>query len=101
VETKTKPTAEVAAARKAAALKKAAAHKAAASQRLLNKHEVLAIVGISYPTLWNWMRSEKFPRSRVVGGKSMWISTEVDEWLQQLAVRPLKGDAPVEHPSVP
>jgi predicted DNA-binding transcriptional regulator AlpA len=37
-----------------------------------------------------------FPRARVVGGKSMWLSSEIDEWLASLPVRPLKGDAPVE-----
>jgi predicted DNA-binding transcriptional regulator AlpA len=61
--------------------------------RLLNRHEVLALAGCSYPTLWAWMRAGKFPRSRIVGGKSMWLSTEIDEWLANLPLRPLKGDA--------
>jgi predicted DNA-binding transcriptional regulator AlpA len=61
--------------------------------RLLSKREVLAIVGVSYPTVWSWMRHGKFPRSRVVGGKSMWLSTEVEAWLAALPVRRLKGDA--------
>jgi predicted DNA-binding transcriptional regulator AlpA len=65
------------------------AHRA----HLLNRHEILAVVGCSYPTLWAWMRAGKFPRSRVVGGKSMWLSTEIDEWLANLPVRTLKGDA--------
>jgi predicted DNA-binding transcriptional regulator AlpA len=63
--------------------------------RLLDKHEVMAIANCSYPTLWAWMRAGTFPRSRIVGGKSMWLSTEIDEWLAQLPVRRLKGD-PVE-----
>jgi predicted DNA-binding transcriptional regulator AlpA len=62
--------------------------------RLMPKREVLAITGCSYPTLWEWMRAGKFPRSRVVCGKSMWISTEVEAWMQNLPVRRLKGDAP-------
>jgi predicted DNA-binding transcriptional regulator AlpA len=61
--------------------------------RLLSKREVLAIVGVSYPTLWSWMRQGKFPRSRVVGGKSMWLSTDIEAWLATLPVRKLKGDA--------
>jgi predicted DNA-binding transcriptional regulator AlpA len=68
------------------------AHKVRAAPALLNRHEVLAVVGCSYPTLWTWMRAGKFPRSRIVGGKSMWLSTEIDEWLANLPVRPLKGD---------
>jgi predicted DNA-binding transcriptional regulator AlpA len=65
-------------------------------QRLLNKYEVMTITGLSYPTLWAWMRDDRFPRSRIVGGKSMWLSTEIDGWLAGLPVRPLKGDAPDE-----
>jgi predicted DNA-binding transcriptional regulator AlpA len=38
------------------------------------------------------MRDGKFPRSRVVGGKSMWLSTEIDAWIAGLPVRQLKGD---------
>jgi predicted DNA-binding transcriptional regulator AlpA len=53
----------------------------------------MTITGLSYPTLWQWMRDGRFPRSRIVGGKSMWLSTEIDAWLAGLPVRPLKGDA--------
>ena len=38
------------------------------------------------------MRAGTFPRSRIAGGKSKWLSTEVDAWLAALPVRPLKGD---------
>ena len=47
----------------------------------------------SYPTIWAWMRAGKFPRARIVGGKSMWLTSEVDAWLAALPVRKLKGDA--------
>jgi predicted DNA-binding transcriptional regulator AlpA len=63
--------------------------------RLLSKPEVLAITGTSYPTLWQMMRDGRFPRARIHGGRSMWLSTEID-WLAGLKVRPLKGDAPSE-----
>jgi predicted DNA-binding transcriptional regulator AlpA len=61
--------------------------------RLLSKHEICAIAGVSYPTIWAWMRAGEFPRSRVAGGRSMWVSAEVEAWLNSLPVRPLKGDA--------
>ena len=61
--------------------------------RLLDKHAVMAIADCSYPTLWAWQRAGKFPRSRVVGGKSMWLSTDIDAWLAALPIRKLKGDA--------
>jgi predicted DNA-binding transcriptional regulator AlpA len=62
--------------------------------RLLDKAEVLAIVNVSFPTVWAWMRAGTFPRSRIVGGKSMWLSTDIEQWLATLPVRPLKGDKP-------
>jgi predicted DNA-binding transcriptional regulator AlpA len=65
-------------------------------ERLLTKYEVMTITGASYPTLWAWMRDGRFPRSRIVGGRSMWLSHEIDAWLAGLPVRPLKGDAPDE-----
>jgi len=61
---------------------------------LLSKRQVLAIINVSYPTLWSWMRQGKFPRSRVVGGKSMWVSTEIESWMAALPRCRLKGDPP-------
>jgi predicted DNA-binding transcriptional regulator AlpA len=60
---------------------------------LLTKQEILAITKKTYPTIWTWMMAGKFPRSRIVGGSSMWLSSEVADWLAGLQVRPLKGDA--------
>ena len=77
-----------------------AAHRSQAPPRLLSKSEILAITNVTFPTIWQWMRDGKFPRSRVSGGsassKSMWLSTEIEDWLAGLPVRPLKGDAPSE-----
>jgi predicted DNA-binding transcriptional regulator AlpA len=64
--------------------------------RLLSKAEVLAVVGISYPALWKWMRDGKFPRSRLVGNKSMWLSTDIAAWLTALPPCRLKGDSPAD-----
>ena len=61
---------------------------------LLPKRQVLAIINVSYPTLWSWMRQGKFPRARAVGGRSMWLSSEIEAWLAALPVRKLKGDEP-------
>jgi predicted DNA-binding transcriptional regulator AlpA len=68
------------------------ASRAPPDTRLLSKPEVLAIANVTYPTLWAWMRAGGFPRSRVVGGRSMWLSTEVEAWLAELPIRHLKGD---------
>jgi predicted DNA-binding transcriptional regulator AlpA len=64
--------------------------------RLLGKPEVCAIAGVTFPTIWAWMRQGRFPRARVIGGansKSVWLSTEIDTWMVALPRRPLKGDA--------
>jgi predicted DNA-binding transcriptional regulator AlpA len=60
--------------------------------RLLAKRDVLAIANVTFPTIWAWMRAGKFPRARAVGGKSMWLSPEIEAWLASLPIRQLKGD---------
>ena len=60
--------------------------------RLLDKSQICKITSVTYPTIWAWMRAGKFPRARAVGGKSMWLTSEVDAWLAALPVRKLKGD---------
>jgi predicted DNA-binding transcriptional regulator AlpA len=61
--------------------------------RLLSKPEVLQITGRTYPTIWAWMRAGTFPRSRMCGSRTVWLSTDIEAWLTALPVRPLKGDA--------
>jgi predicted DNA-binding transcriptional regulator AlpA len=61
--------------------------------RLIGKPEVLERVNVTFPTLWLWMREGKFPRSRDVGGKAVWVESEIDSWIEGLPIRRLKGDA--------
>jgi predicted DNA-binding transcriptional regulator AlpA len=72
----------------------AAQAKASAGQKLqfLSKVEVLDLVPVSYVTIWNWMRSGAFPRSRKVGGKIMWLKHEIDAWMASRPIAALKGD---------
>jgi prophage regulatory protein len=59
----------------------------------MSRREVLDQVGVTYPTLWRWMQAGYFPRSRTIGGqKTAWIETEVEKWINELPVAPLKGD---------
>jgi predicted DNA-binding transcriptional regulator AlpA len=60
--------------------------------RLISKAEVLRRIGVSYPTIWKWMRDENFPRSRNLGGKSAWIESEVTAWIRNCPVVKLKGE---------
>jgi prophage regulatory protein len=61
--------------------------------KLLFKAQVLERVGLSYTTIWKWMRQGNFPRSRVAGGKTCWIESEINAWIEARPVRKLKGDA--------
>jgi prophage regulatory protein len=60
--------------------------------RLLDKQEVCNIVGATFPTVWAWMQKGDFPRSRIVGGKSKWFSSDIEEWMRNLPIRKLKRD---------
>jgi predicted DNA-binding transcriptional regulator AlpA len=65
--------------------------------QLLTRQEIMAITGLSYPTIWQRMREGRFPLSREVGGKAMWRAIEVDAWISALPVtslKPLKVAAP-------
>jgi predicted DNA-binding transcriptional regulator AlpA len=63
-----------------------------APPRLLDRVQVCEIVNVTFPTLWSWMRAGTFPRSRCVGAKSMWLSSDVEAWIASLPLRRLKGD---------
>lgn len=63
--------------------------------RLLDRHAVCALVGVSYPTIWAWTRAGKFPPARVIGGgnRVRWRSDEINAWLAGLPQSKLKGNA--------
>jgi predicted DNA-binding transcriptional regulator AlpA len=61
---------------------------------LMSKAEVCAAVGRSYQHLWTLMRAGRFPRSRLVGTRPMWLRTEIEQWAANLPLVRLKGDAP-------
>jgi len=59
--------------------------------RLLSKAEVLERVGgVTFVTLWGWMREGKFPAARSLGGKSVWVEAEVEAWIKTLPMREYK-----------
>lgn len=64
--------------------------------RLYGRREIVALTGRTYPSLWAMACRGEFPRGRIVGGKSMWLASEIEAWLAALPVRPLKGDASPE-----
>jgi predicted DNA-binding transcriptional regulator AlpA len=50
-----------------------------ADARLISRGEVIGRTGLSYPTIWQWMREGKFPRSRDVGGRAMWLASDIEK----------------------
>jgi hypothetical protein len=62
---------------------------------LIDKREVLAIIGCTYPVVWEWQRDGRFPLGHTVVGKTMWHALAIADWLDGLPVRPVKAaDAP-------
>jgi predicted DNA-binding transcriptional regulator AlpA len=62
---------------------------------LLDKHEITAITGTSFVTVWDWMRKGKFPPGITVVGKTKWRASEIADWLGNLPLARLKpSDAP-------
>ena len=69
-----------------------AASTVAANKRLLFKDEVLERVGgVSFVSLWRWMRDGKFPVAREVGGQSAWLESDIDAWMQSRPLRQYKS----------
>lgn len=67
--------------------------------RLLSRRQLLERVSLSYVTIWKRMQTGDFPRSRQVGGKCVWLESEIDEWIDNLPLVRLRGDA--DPPTVP
>lgn len=66
------------------------------SSRLIFKPELLRLIGVSYGSIFSWMRAGKFPLAIEIGpgGRSCkiaWVRTEVEEWL---AARPRRRIKP-------
>jgi prophage regulatory protein len=62
--------------------------------RLLCRAEVCAMTSLTYPSIWKKMQDGEFPRSRQVApGRVGWLYDEVVEWIRNLPIALLKGDA--------
>lgn len=52
------------------------------SERLMRIREVLQIVGVARPTLYQWMARDAFPRPLKLGGAAVaWREREIRDWL--------------------
>lgn len=68
-------------------------------EALLSKRQVLDLVGVSYSTLWSWMRLDGFPKPMRLSSKVIrWRAGEVDRWLKQKSRQEYKEPEPYEQP---
>jgi predicted DNA-binding transcriptional regulator AlpA len=63
--------------------------------RLIYKSELLELIGVSYGSIFSWMRAGKFPVAREIGPggrgtRIAWIESEVHAWLAARPQRRMK-----------
>jgi predicted DNA-binding transcriptional regulator AlpA len=63
------------------------AHGAPPRTKLILKRELLERVPLSYATIWRLMREGRFPRARQIGQRSVWVESEIEEFLASLPSR--------------
>ena len=55
-------------------------------ERIIRKPELLAMVGLSDPTIWRMERNGKFPKRIRLGGNSCgWVASEIFGWIAERA----------------
>jgi predicted DNA-binding transcriptional regulator AlpA len=65
----------------------------------LSRKQVLALVGVSYATLWSWIKEGEFPPACVLNPKQKgrtkiaWLEHEVRQWMATRPRRLPKGSA--------
>jgi predicted DNA-binding transcriptional regulator AlpA len=73
--------------------------------KFLTRKQVCAIVGVTYPSLWTWVRAGHFPAGRQLGigegnrNKIGWVESEVLNWMQTRPLQLPKGTTKVYQPS--
>lgn len=56
------------------------------AQRIIRKPELIAMLGLSDPTIWRMEKAGRFPKRLRLGGNSCgWLQSEVDAWIQAKA----------------
>jgi predicted DNA-binding transcriptional regulator AlpA len=64
--------------------------------KLIYKRELLALIGVSYGSVYNWMRQGRFPLARELGppggrtSRIAWLESEITEWLGSRPKRRMK-----------
>lgn len=68
-------------------------------RRLISKRQLLERFPLSFPTIWKMMCQGRFPRARIIGGKSVWFEDEIDAFLDTLPPRRYKNAASLDEKS--
>jgi len=62
------------------------------TERLLTIHAVLQQIGMSKSKVYQLVRMGRFPAPRMIEHKSLWLETEIQEWIaEQISTAPLVG----------
>jgi len=62
---------------------------------LLTRAQLLKIIPVTYPVIWDWIRKGEFPRAIKIGKhKVAWRRDEVIRWLEGRERQRLLGDKP-------
>ncbi len=62
-------------------------------QQILRRDEVLQLIGIARPTLYEWLRDGRFPQPIRLGARSIgWRRSDIRAWLhdKEREYRPLR-----------
>jgi predicted DNA-binding transcriptional regulator AlpA len=66
--------------------------------KFISKATMLQMVNKTWPTVWKWMQTlddagkPLFPRARNTGGNASWLESEVQDWIRNRPLQPIKGD---------
>ena len=64
--------------------------------RLIRKPELCALLGVSYASIFSWMRQGKFPPPHIISpisgrtSRVAWFESEVQQWLRERPQRVVK-----------
>lgn len=51
--------------------------------QLIRLPQIIAMTGMSKPTIYHWMRNGKFPKNIRLGERSVvWLLSDVEKWIE-------------------
>ena len=54
--------------------------------KIIRKHDLLKIIGVSHPTIWRWEKRGNFPKRIPLGKNSTgWLASEIKAWMKKKA----------------